>query len=442
VSQTRPAARALTQHLRQRARPLSGLSAAALLVGASSASAASPPAPSVPPGFTITKLATAPKGATNCDDLGYLEGHLFMVCQNLATSFGSGGNSTIVEYADDGSVIATWSVPGKTDGIAGDPLNRRLIVTLNEDGKSRLLTLMPSAPAAQQVTNYTYSVDPGSHTLTGPLHTGGGTDSVSVDGAGHIYTSASYGVAKTGTAVFRVALKPPKAAGSAGTAVLSPTFLENANAATGNTGSGSVQLKLNDVDSTAIVPPSSPRYAGQFVIDDQTALDLVFASKIDSGSGLTVLHTPYGLDDIRWATSFGGTLFVVDKGASPKGISSLYRVAGPFVAGVPYASNDSLGTEVDTVNLTTGKTTPFIRNLLTAKGLVYLDASDSEPVLSLGSPARAASPSGSSVPVASVTHSGTDSDALPTVLAIVALMLALALGALGLARRPGGRTAS
>jgi len=178
------------------------------------------------------------------------------------------------------------------------------------------------------------------------------------------------------------------------------------------------------------------------VIDDQTALDLVFASKIDSGSGLTVLHTPYGLDDIRWATSFGGTLFVVDKGASPKGISSLYRVAGPFVAGVPYASNDSLGTEVDTVNLTTGKTTPFIRNLLTAKGLVYLDASDSEPVLSLGSPARAASPSGSSVPVASVTHSGTDSDALPTVLAIVALMLALALGALGLARRPGGRTAS
>jgi hypothetical protein len=34
--------------------------------------------PTVPAGFTITKMADAPKRASNCDDLGFLDGHLFM----------------------------------------------------------------------------------------------------------------------------------------------------------------------------------------------------------------------------------------------------------------------------------------------------------------------------------------------------------------------------
>lgn len=417
---------------------MASLSMGALLLAAPEASAVTPSAPTAPPGFTVTRIAQAPKAASNCDDLAYLDGHLFMVCQNMTTSFGGGGASTVVEYADDGSLIATWSLSGKTDGIAGDPVNHRLIVTLNEDGKSRLATLTPSAPAGRQVINYTYSVDPGSHNLTGPLHTGGGTDSVSVDARGHIYTSASYGTAKTGAAVFKVTLTPPKSAGTAGLASLSPTFLDNATAANGNTGSGTVQLKLTDVDSNAIVPSSSARFAGQFVIDDQTAFDLVFAASIDSGTGLTALHTSYGLDDIRWATTYGGTLFVVDKGASPKGISSLYKVTGPFVPGVPYASNDSLGTEVDTVNLLTGKTTPFVRHLLTAKGLVYLDAAGSEPILTLGGPGATATssapgPGSASAPVPASIRS--DSDGLPIVLAILALVAALGVGALGLIRR-------
>lgn len=433
MSQTRCTARGIVRRLRPKV--LLPLSASVLFVATGTASAAAHKAPTVAPGFTIAKIASAPRGATNCDDLAYLEGHLFMVCQNLTTSFGGGGNSTIVEYADDGSVLTTWSLPGKTDGIAGDPLNRRLILTLNEDGKTRLATLTPSAPAGHELVNYTYSVDPGSHGLTGPLHTGGGTDSVSVDSRGHIYTSASYGVAKTGTAVFKVRLVPPQTSGATGTATLSPTFLADARATSANAGAGNVQLKLVDVDSNAIVPSSSPRFAGQFVIDDQTALDLVFASSIDSGTGLTVLHTSYGLDDLRWATTYGGTLFVVDKGSSPNGISSLYKVTGPFVPGVLYASNDSLGTEVDTVNLTTGKTTPFVRNLLTAKGLVYLDAAGSEPVLSLGGSGAAANSSGSSAPVAASIKRGGDGDGLPITLAVIALVAALGLGALGLTRR-------
>ena len=107
-----------------------------------------------------------------------------MTCQNMTQSTGGGGNSTIVEYADDGTVITTWSLKDKADGIAGDPLHRRLIVTLNEDANSHLATITPSAPAGQQVVDYSYSVNPASPSLTGPLHTGGGTDSVSLDATG------------------------------------------------------------------------------------------------------------------------------------------------------------------------------------------------------------------------------------------------------------------
>jgi len=412
-----------------------------LLGSCSSAVAARSPAPSVPPGFTIQKLAAAPKGATNCDDLAYLDGHLFMTCQNATQSTGGGGNSTIVEYASDGSVVNSWSIPDKADGIAGDPLNHRVIVTLDEDAHTPLATITPSAPTGEEVTNYNYSVDPASHALTGPLHTGGGTDAVSLDSRGHIYVSASYGIAKTGTAVFRVELTPPASPSGTGTAKLSSTFLDNATATNGNIGNGTTQLKLIDVDSNAIVPYTSPRYGGQFVIDDQTALDLVFASNIDAGTGLTVLHTPFGLDDIRWATTTGGTLYVVDKGPSTSGVSALYKVSGPFVAGTAYAANDSIPDQVVTVNLKTGKTTPFIRNLQTAKGLVYLDASGSEPVLSLGHASGTATAGGSSsapappTPAASVTKS-TDSDALPLVLAIVALVLTAGFAAYSLTRRP------
>ncbi len=437
MSQGEPAFRSAVSPRAGAAFVLTALAMTAL-VFSGTAFAASAPQPTVAPGFTIQKLAPAPKGATNCDDLAYLDGHLFMTCQNLTQSVGGGGNSTIVEYATDGSVVNTWSILDKADGIAGDPLHHRVIVTLNEDAHSHLTTITPSAPAGQQVTNYKYSVDPASPSLTGPLHTGGGTDSVSVDSRGDIYTSASYGVAKTGTAVFKVTLSPPATPTGTGTATLSPTFLDNATAANGNTGSGTVPLKLIDVDSNAIAPYSSPRFAGQFVIDDQTALDLVFSSNIDAGKGLTVLHTPYGLDDIRWATTPGGTLYVVDKGApnntpAKSGLSTLYKVTGPFVPGVAYASSDSLPDQVMTVNLTSGKLTPFIRHLQTAKGLVYLDASGSEPVLPLSQ--YASSSPTAATPAESVTSPSSDGDGLPIALAIVALVLAVGLGGFSLMRR-------
>jgi hypothetical protein len=364
-----------------------------VVISTGAAFAAPAPAPSVPAGFTITKVAApAPASASNCDDLAFLEGHLFLGCQNSTLSVGGGGNSTLIEYTPAGTVVNTWSIVDKIDGMAADPLNHRVIVTLNEDAKTHLATITPSAASGEQVTQYTYSPDPRAGSTPVALRTGGGTDQVSVDSAGHVLITASHAGTTTGTAVFKVVLTPPGSPTGTGTAALSPTFLDNAAAANGNTGSGTVKLALGDVDSGAIIPQDSPRFGGGYVITDQTALELVFATNIFNGTGVTVLKTALGLDDLLWATSSGGTLYVVDKGPNSNlpavSASALYKVTGPFVKNTVLASNDGVGDQVVTVNLTNGQLTPFVRHLNTTKGLVYVDASGSPTQLPLnGSPA-------------------------------------------------------
>jgi len=389
-------------------------------------------APSVPAGFTITKIAApVPASASNCDDLTFLEGHLFMACQNKTLSVGGGGNSTLIEYTPAGAVVNTWSIKDKIDGMAGDPLHHRVIVSLNEDANSHVATIDPSAASGQQITAYAYSPDPRSSSAPPALHTGGGTDQVSVDSAGHILITASHAGLKTGTAVFVVTLTPPSSPSGTGTATLSPTFLDNATAANGNTGSGTVNLALGDVDSGAIVPQSSPRFGGSYVITDQTALELVFSSNIFKGTGVTVLKTPFGLDDILWTTSAGGTMYVVDKGATANlpavSASALYKVTGPFTQNTVLASNDGIGDQVVTVNLNNGNLTPFVQHLNTTKGLVYVDASGSQTQLPL---------SGGSSSAGTSSGGGSSNTGLIVAIIVVALA-ALGGGAYWLMRRQG-----
>jgi hypothetical protein len=380
-----------------------------MAAGAACALAASVPgyaaaaaAPSVPSGFTITQIAApAPATASNCDDLAFLEGHLFMGCQNTTLSVGGGGKSTLIEYTTGGSVVNTWSITDKIDGMAADPLRHRVILSLDEDANTHLATVAPSAASGQQVTYYTYSPDPRGASTPSELRTLGGTDQVSVDRAGNILITASHAGTKTGTAVFRATLSAPSGGGSTGTATLAPTFLDNATASNGNTGSGTANLALGDVDSGAIVPKDSARFGGSYVITDQTALELVFANNIFKGSGLTVLKTQFGLDDLLWATSAGGTLYVVDKGPTSTlpavSSSALYRITGPFAKNTVLASNDGVGDQVVTVNLTNGSLTPFVQHLNTTKGLVYLDASGSATQLALnGAPSSSGSGKSSS----------------------------------------------
>lgn len=452
-----PHNRAFAFH-RPRARfvaPLVVASLAGLSFGPDAADAATSK-PTAAPGFRLTKLAAAPKGATNCDDLALLDGHLFMACQNNLLSNGRGGpptpakdTSTLVELTTTGKAVKTWSVKGKMDGIGADPLHHRVIATLNEDANSHLVTVDPSAPTAQQVVNYSYTPDPRATSTPAALRTGGGTDSVTVDSTGHLLLTGSHAGTTTGTATFKVALTPPSSPGGTGTAALSPTFLDNATATNANTGSGTVKLALGDVDSAAIVPPSSPKYAGDYVIDDQTALQLVFAHDLNTGSGLTVLKTAFGLDDVRWATAAGGTLYIVDKGSqTPLGISSLYKLTGPFVKGAAYAANDGVSDQVVTVNLTNGKLTPVVKGLGASKGLVYADPSGALPSLALAVPvsgtasdpatsSSSSAPSSGSVRTSAKHQSGDSSDTGTIIAIVVVVLLILGAGGYLLSRRRG-----
>lgn len=184
------------------------------------------------------------------------------------------------------------------------------------------------------------------------------------------------------------------------------------------------------------------------MIDDQTALQLVFSNNIFNGTGLTVLKTPFGLDDILWTSSPGGTLYVVDKGPTTNlpqvSASSLYKVSGPFVKNTVLASNDGVGDQVVKVNLVTGALTPFVQHLQTTKGLVYLDASGTQTQLPLNgaSTAIAQSPTktagGSHASSTSKKSGGSDNTAL-IVIVIVAALLLLGGGGFALSRR--GRSA-
>ena len=423
----------------QRRRHVNRLRASLLLValGVLAASqspvavAASAAKPTVPAGFKITKVAAAPAGAANCDDLGFLDGHLFMGCQDKTLSSGGGGNSTLVEYTLGGAVVKTWSIQHKIDGLAGDPLTHKVILTLDEDSNSHLATVSPTAAAGQQVTYYNYSPDPRGANTPIALHTGGGTDQVTVDAAGHVLVTGSHAGTITGTAVFKVALAPPSSPSGTGTATLSPTFIDSATATKANMGHGTIPLHLGDVDSGAIVPASSPRFGGSYVITDQTALELVFAHDIFNGTALSVLKTPFGLDDLLWTTAPAGTLYVVDYGSPavlPKvSASALWKVTGPFTTNTVLASNDGVGDEVVKVNLTTGGVTPFVRHLNTTKGLIYLNPDGSHPQLTLNGaaavPVSSTTKTSSTSAPAKKASSGSSNTALIIVIIVVVVLL-------------------
>jgi len=353
-------------------------------VGAALSFGASKPAAAA--GFKLTKLATLPAGVTNCNDLtslanaDYTEsripvGDLFVGCANGVLSNGRGGppnrkadTSTMVEYTTAGKYVKQWSVANQIAGMAGEPLHRRVLISLDSAANSALVFIDPNIGEVQ----YAYSPDPQSASAAKSLHTGGGTQSIVVDSHDDIFVTASHPTRLGATASFKVVLSPPSGPSGEGAATLSPTFSDDATAANGNTGKGKVKLALRQIDANAIVPSSSRRYGGDYVVDDEATRQLVFSSKVTAGKGLTVLKTTLGLRDIRWATSKGGTFYLIRRGTqTPLAKSSLYKVTGPFVKGDAYATTSD--GELVRVNLSNGKLTPILRGLGTSVGLVYVN---------------------------------------------------------------------
>jgi len=320
----------------------------------------------VPAGFSVRLFAASSPDLTNPDDITRLDQHIFVTYQNNANADGTpaGSQSTIVEYASDGSVVDQWNLSGRCDGLTADPASHELLATINEDANSSLDVIRPPATPAEQVRPMTYSPDPASLS-------GGGTDALTIlDGT--IYVSASNPSNGAAPALFRLSI--PK---HGSTALLQPVFADDAQAVQGNPGtSGSIALNLTDPDSNAAVPSSSPRFAHDLMLDSQADSQLVFASHPGTpAQSLTLLNLggPQ-VDDVRWADTSGGDLYVVDQGAD-----QIWVISGAFPAGAAYASIPSgspLGGNVGLVDLNTGSVVPFATGLVSPKGLLYVGRDD------------------------------------------------------------------
>jgi hypothetical protein len=318
-------------------------------------------------GAAITGRLTQP------DDIVALGGHLYVGFQNGVGSQGEvapSGNldSTLVEFTPAGTVVKQWDVTGKIDGMGADPATGQVFATVNEDSKSSLYVV-----SGGTVTHYTYTPS--------PLPQLGGTDAVAVY-KGKILISASApgtgGKAPASApAVFAVTLNA-----GAKTAAVAPFFADNATATGVNAGGKKVTLALTDPDSNEVVPSSSPEFAGDFMLNSQGDLELIFSSA--SGQNLQVLKISKPVDDSAWATSASGTLYTTDSGADTvDAITGSFTPGTVYTAVAPCNANSAPSVcpsppafpvnSLGTINLKTGAVgTVAINGVVSPKGLIFV----------------------------------------------------------------------
>ncbi len=237
-------------------------------------------------------------------------------------------SSTVVEFMPGGNVLGQWDITGHADGLAADNGRRRVIVTVNEDANSSLYTIDPNAPAARQVQHFSYSPSVLAH--------GGGTDAVSIFD-GQLLVSASSPTVAGGPALFEADLHD-------GTAYLTPVFSDAADASIANIASlgQPTTLALTDPDSNEVVPFSSPRFGGDFVLDSQGDEQQIYLRNGGWGGtpDLRVLNLSQSINDTAWATDPRGTLYVSDKSASDVvAVHGFFSPGTAFVAVTPCSAD-------------------------------------------------------------------------------------------------------
>jgi hypothetical protein len=363
----RPAARALALTAAMGLAALGSVTAAATAAAGDNSRAS---------GYTAQVFATGGTTLSAPDDITNMGGSLFVAWQNGVGPKGepaANGNtkSTVAEYSRNGRLLHSWQLTGRVDGMTADAAHERIIATVNEDALTSLYTIRPDAPAAAQLVHYTYSPNR-------PVH-GGGTDAPHIY-RGQILISASNPSDTTQPAVYRAVL-------SGTTATLTPVFFDNVSATVANTDSAQygqqATLALTDPDSNAVVPASSPRFGGDFMLDSQGDLQQVYVRNAGKANQkFFVLNLSQSVDDTAWATASRGTLYATD------GKNTVYAVRGHFHAGTAFSAvtpgnaNNAPPNPgpnyLATLNLNTGALTPVPGITFTAKGLVFVGGGEDD----------------------------------------------------------------
>jgi hypothetical protein len=367
------------------------VTAAGLLTATALASPAHPAAPRQDfPSYSVKTILSGAKlshknsktgkseALTKPDDITQYGGNLFTAFQNGVGPQGEpakDGNmdGTVVEFTPGGSVIAQWDVTGKVDGLAANPATGDVIATVNEDLHSSLYDISPGGA----VVHYTYSK---------PLPHNGGTDAISFRNGQMLVSASAPGTTGAAApnakypAVYVVTLNS-----TTHVATVKPYFWDEASARRANVHLGAgIKLALTDPDSSEIVPSVAPRFRGDFMLNSQGDLQLIFSSVPWS---LWVLQLPRSVDDTAWATSWGGTLFATDNGADTVNAvdSRLFWPGTAFVAVTPCNANSAPAVcpaagfpanYLGLLNMFTGQITrvELHGGTLHPQGLVFVDA--------------------------------------------------------------------
>jgi hypothetical protein len=225
------------------------------------------------------------------------------------------------------------------------------------------------------VTHYAYTQSPLPHM--------GGTDAISVLNGKILISASAPGTSgkapANAPAVYVVTLNS-----GAKTAAVAPFFAINASAmAVNGTNAGkTVTLALTDPDSNMVVPSSSAKFAGDFMLNSQGDQQLIFSNA--SGQNLQVLKISKPVDDSAWATSASGTLYTTDAGADTvDAITGSFKPGTAYTAVAPCNANSAPtvcptppsypANSLGTINLTTGTVGMVtISGPVTPKGMVFV----------------------------------------------------------------------
>lgn len=340
-------------------------------------------------GKNLTHTFTGPSGTTTDpltkpDDITRLGNEVFVGFQNGVGPQGepaSDGNtaSTIVGFSPDGKVLSQWDVTGKVDGLTADPGAGQLIATVNEDANSSVYVLDPSTGGVQ---HYTYNQNPLPHD--------GGTDAISIAGGRILISASAPGTASVANqnppaapqskypAVYSVSFDPETAVAS-----VSPLFSDTATAtaANGSTQGKQMTLGLTDPDSSEVVPQSSPRFAGDYVLDSQGDQQQIYARDPGGpGQQLSVLRLSQAIDDTAWTTSSQGALYATDSSADTvDAITGSFQPGTAYVAVTPCdaataSSTCSTDNYLGTLNMTSGtvNAVPLGSSFVPEGGMIFV----------------------------------------------------------------------
>ena len=312
--------------------------------------------------YTVSVFAPPPVtlNLTNPDSITEAEGDIFVTYANASLPDGTSGSSTVVQYSPTGTIIRTYTIAGRNDGLKFNPYTRKIWALRNEDANPALTIIDPKTG---KTTDYTYAQP--------TLHGGGYDDVVFLNG--QVFISAS-----------NPNLQPPTPSTPNGqniypsivkarivghqifvTPVLNGTdpLIDIATGAT-------VVAQQSDPDSLKVDA------SGDLVLDSQADGDLIFLNRPGSPNqaGLR-LHLTNGtsnqitVDDTVFPTAPAGTIFVVDTGGN-----TVYAVkSNAYQPGGAYSASDSDGI-LGKVDLSTGLVTRIVSGMTSPHGALFIPA--------------------------------------------------------------------